>query len=307
MATGFHLSAPNEYRRGVVLGLTLAEVLVLLAFLLLMTMTALLLRSDHEQADLRRQIASDAQIVHLVQQAAARQGVVINDDRLANLIRDGAGADSLRSQLREARQRADAAVKAAAEDQALAALLERVPGPASEQPAEKLARVIAQAEKDRSLNAELSKQNSQLAQTIAGMSAKDTNLTGQNNQMRAELARLHGNGGSGLPDCWASPNGATQYMLKVDMHDDGVIVSDFDARPRPDDPAWQTLDPIKQGQLMPLEEFMGDVAPLRARETAGRCRYGIVVRDLTGGTNKPGYKHTMGRLWGLFQLHEVDN
>ncbi len=307
MATGFQLSAPNEYRRGVVLGLTLAEVLVLLAFLLLLTMTALLVRHDHEQAELHRQLDRDAQIIHLVQQAAARQGVVVDDDRLANLIRDGAEADRLRSQLREARQRADAAAKAAADDQAIVALLERVPGPASEQPAEKLARVIAQAEKDRSLNAELSKQNNQLTQTLAGMSTRDTNLTGQNNQMRAELARLHGNGGSGLPDCWTSPNGATQYMLKVDMHDDGVIVSDFGARPRPDDPAWQTLDPIARGQLMPLEAFMSDVAPLKARETADRCRYAIEVRDSTGRTNKPGYKHSMGSLWGVFQLHEVDH
>jgi hypothetical protein len=307
MATGFQLSAPNEYRRGVVLGLTLAEVLVLLAFLLLMTMTALLLRHDHEQAELHRQLDRDAQIIHLVQQAVARQGVTVDDDRLANLIRNGAEADSLRSQLREARQRADAAAKAAADDQALVALLERVPGAASEQPAEKLARVIAQADKDRSLNAELTKQNSQLTQTIQGTSAKDANLTGQNNQMRIELARLHGNGGSGLPDCWAAPNGATQYMLKVDMHDDGVIVSDFEARPRPDDPAWHTLDSIARGQLMPLAAFMSDVAPLKARETADRCRYGIVVKDSTGGTNKPGYKRTMGSLWGVFQLHEVDN
>ena len=44
MATGFRLSAPHNYRRGVVLGLTLPEVLVLLTFLLLLAMSALLLR-----------------------------------------------------------------------------------------------------------------------------------------------------------------------------------------------------------------------------------------------------------------------
>ena len=101
--------------------------------------------------------------------------------------------------------------------------------------------------------------------------------------------------------------GAEDGARKVDMHDDGVVISDFDARPRPDDPAWPTLDPIARGQLMPLDEFISEVAPLKVREIADRCRYAIEVRDSTGRTNKPGYKHSMGRLWGVFQLHEVDN
>lgn len=56
---------------------------------------------------------------------------------------------------------------------------------------------------------------------------------------------------------------------------------------------------------MPLEDFMGQVAPLKASETADRCRYAIEIVDSTGRTNKPGYKHSMGQLWSVFQLHEI--
>ena len=203
MATGFRLSAPNEYRRGVVLGLTLAEVLILLVFLLLLTMTALLMRKDRENAALRRDMQDDAAIAAVVHQVAAREGVAIDDDRLANLIRDVAQADKLRSELQEAQEQAAANARAASDDQALASLLEHVPGSPGETPSEKLSRVLSKAEADakairdgQTLEALLKRVPGPPGQTPA---AKLANMVGQNNQMGNELARVHGNGGSGLP------------------------------------------------------------------------------------------------------------
>jgi len=305
VATGFRLSAPNEYRRGVVLGLTLAEVLILLVFLLLLTMTALLLRKDRENTALGR----DAEIATIVKSTAASQGVAIDNDSLANLIRDGAQDGRLRSELSEARQQAAANAKVASDEQALASLLERVPGQPGETPAEKLSRVMSQvdanaraADDDRALASLLERVPGSPGETSA---EKLTTVVGQNVQMRNELLRLHGNGGSGLPYCWTLPSGQPQYMLMVDMHDDGVIVSDFSDRPRPDDPAWLTLDGIARGQIMPIETFISEVSPLKGMEAAQRCRYAIQALDSTARTNKPGYKLFMGRLWSVFQVQEV--
>ncbi|HET8636518.1 MAG TPA: hypothetical protein VFL96_06685 [Acidobacteriaceae bacterium] len=291
MATGFRLSAPRDYRRGVVLGLTLAEVLVLLTFLLLLAMSALLLRNERQQAELRRQVEQDARIVAVVGRVAAKQGLPVDDDRLANLIRDGEQAESLRSQLQEARQRADIAAQAVADNAAMVALLQRVPGSSSKSPVEKLSELV---------------QNHQaLMERDKILTKKDENLVGQNNQMRIELARVKGNGGSGLPYCWATPDGKPEYMLKVDMYDNGVIVQDLEPRARPDDAVWRTLDEIARDQLIPLENFMSQVQPLKAGEAAGRCQYAIEVFDSTARTNKPGYKLTMRRLWSMFHLHEI--
>ena len=82
--------------------------------------------------------------------------------------------------------------------------------------------------------------------------------------------------------------------MKIDMHDDGVIVSDFAERPRPDDLAWQTLDTVARGQLMPIETFMSEVAPLKGTEAEQRCRYAIQALDSTARTNKPGLQALHG-------------
>jgi hypothetical protein len=288
LATGFRLSDPREYRRGVVLGLTLAEVLVLLVFLLLLSMSALLLRKEREQGLLRRQLDHYVSLVQSVTRTLASQGVAVDDDGLANLVKAASETETLRSPLEEARAllAAEKAVtaQASAERERLAALLERVPGTTSETLSEKLDRLVRKG---------------------AANDAAMANLTGQNTQMRIELARLKGNGGSGLPYCWATSDGRAQYMLKVEMQDDGVVVHNIEPRVRPEDPAWLTLDPIARDQLMPLANFMAQVVPLQSKAAADRCKYAIEVVDGTGRTNKPGYKQLMGRLWTAFNLHEV--
>jgi hypothetical protein len=292
LATGFKLSDPREYRRGVVLGLTLAEVLVLLVFLLLLSMAALLLRKEREQGVLLHKLDYYTTLLQPLTKALASRGIVVADtDGLASLIRRGSEAEGLRTQLQETRRQLDDAQSAAAqgarfaaENASLAAVLERVPGSAAQPLHEKLERIVQRA---------------------AAADASNASIVGQNNQMRVELERLKGNGGSGLPYCWAFPDGKAQYMLKVEMQDNGVIVRDIEPRARPQDPAWLLLDSVARGQLMPLAGFMSQVAPLQAKASADRCRHAIQVLDATGRTNKPGYKQSMGRLWTAFNVHEV--
>lgn len=309
MASGFKLTDPREYRCGVVLGLTLAEVLVLLVFLLLLSMSALLLRRDREQAAMTERLGRYAVLLQPVTEALASRGIVTEDtDRLASLIERGGEADSLRSQLAEASRTLEAArldrerqegemlrlkemareatrvSKAAAERDVLAAILERVAALPSQPLAERLERVVQKA---------------------AALDSATANLTGQNAQMRTELARLKGNGGSGLPYCWALPDGRSQFMLKVEMQDTGVVVFDITPRARPADPAWPLLDGVARGRLMPMSEFIALTSPLQARSASERCHYAIQVVDGTGVTNKPGYKQSMGRLWSVFMIREV--
>jgi hypothetical protein len=309
LATGFKLADPREYRRGVVLGLTMAEVLVLLVFLLLLTMAALLHRRDKEQAAMAEKLGRYAVLLQPVTEALASRGIMVEDtDRLASLIERGGAADALRSQLEEAGRNLEAArlaskqqeseisrlrektedmarlSEAAGESAALAAILERVPGPPSQPLPEKLQGLV---------------------QKLAGAGAANANLTGQNAQMRGELARLKGNGGSGLPYCWALPDGRALYMLKVEMQDTGVIVHDLEPRAKPDDHAWPLLDGVTRDRLIGMTDFIAQTLPLQALGNAGRCRYAIQVVDETGVTNKPGYKASMGRLWSVFMVREV--
>ncbi len=309
MASGFKLSDSREYRRGVILGLTLAEILVLLVFLLLLSLAALILRKDREQALLVGRLDRFTSQLAPLTKLLARRGIEVKDtDQLAGLIERGNAVEGLVRQAQEADQRlkearekaeldaakisnlsaaqkaSEEAAKFAAQYAELAAVLERLPAQGDAPPAARLQQVIQHA---------------------AASEAASAGMIGQNIQMRNELARVKGNGGSGLPYCWVLPNGQAQYMLIVELQDKDILVRDLQPRARPDDSAWLLLDTVPRNQLMPVADFIGQIAPLQARANADRCKYAIQVVDSTGITNKPGYKQLMGRLWTVFMLHEI--
>jgi hypothetical protein len=269
----------------------------------------LLVRRDQDHAAMAAKLERYDVLLKPVAEALGDRGISIEDtDRLASLIERGGAADSLRSQLGEADEKLEAARFASEKQEAmisqlrekeremahsaenvadygaLVTILQRVPGLTSQSPAEKL---------------------ESLMRAAATADTTSANLTGQNAQMRSELARLKGNGGSGLPYCWALPGGQPQYMLKVEMQDAGVIVRDLEPRVRPDDPAWPLLDGVTRGRLIPMVEFINQTIPLKTRSNVDRCRYAIQVVDGTGLTNKPGYKQSMGSLWTAFMIREV--
>lgn len=305
MATSFRLADHREYRRGVILGLTLAEILVLLVFLLLLASGAILARRDKQVVDLQAALADYRSLLQPIMARANQAGFDIHDtNQLVALLERGKTADSLarelettKSALAQARAEADRTkgeieklraalnglssaqretIAKAADDEAVAVLLERI-GSGSGKPSERLRAVLA----------------------------KDLNLTGQNAQMRTELARLKGNGGSGLPYCWTTLEGHPIYMLRVELRDDGVLVHDIVPRPKPDDQAWSVLDGVPRNTLMPVGKFLSDTVALQAMASAGKCHYALLAIDSTALTNKPGYKMLMGRLWSAFMVHEV--
>src|ERR1035438_8610432 len=87
MATGFKLADPREYRRGVVLGLTLAEILILLVFLLLLSAGAVLFRHEREEGLISEQINRYVSALAPVLETLAARGMSVKDtDELVALI-----------------------------------------------------------------------------------------------------------------------------------------------------------------------------------------------------------------------------
>ncbi len=74
MATSFRLADHREYRRGVILGLTLAEILVLLVFLLLLASGAILARRDKQVVDLQAAVADYKALLQPIMARANQAG-----------------------------------------------------------------------------------------------------------------------------------------------------------------------------------------------------------------------------------------
>lgn len=312
MGSGFRLADPREYRRGVVLGLTLAEILLLLVFLLLISLGALLARRNQEVGLLEQNLSRYESVLAPVMLRMREEGHDIKGseglvarleraaeaDRLAkelgetkSALAEAHGATEraeqkvadLRSQVANLQSRQEAIATKAAEDDTMSAMLENAVGTSGSAP-ERLKSVLERAAKQASA---------------------DLNLTGQNAQMRQEIARLKGNGGSGLPYCWTTAEGHPIYILKINLSDEGVIVHDIQPRPRPDDPMWLLLVGVSRERTISVTTLLSAAAPLRAQAAAAKCRYGVLAVDDTARTNKPGFKSLMGQLWLAFMVHEV--
>jgi hypothetical protein len=312
MASRFRLADPREYRRGVILGLTLAEILMLLVFLLLMSSGTLLARRNREIDSLQAKLASIESLMAPVMDDLRKHGIAVRSlDDLTSRLERVTDSDKIRQELAEAQSalaeaRAEAA-KSVHEADDLRARLERIPAD-KRQMADKA--VAADAMSSMLSRAGVSGDTTQdkLRTVLARVSqAENANkdLTGQNEQMRSEIARVKGNGGSGMPYCWATLDGHPEYMLRVDLHDDDVVVSDVSPRPRPDDPTWQLLDSVPRGQAISIATLILQVTPLAGDAATKKCRYAVEAFDGTARTNKPGYKYLMGRLWSVFMVREL--
>jgi hypothetical protein len=312
MPSGFRLADPREYRRGVILGLTLAEIFLLLAFLLLLSSGALLARRNREIGGLEAKLASYESHMAPVINRLRNRGVEVRDtDELVARLERAANEEKARQQLAEAMsalaQAQAQAAQALREASDLRARLERIPADTRE-----MAGKAAEADAMSSMLGHAGVPggtSSEKLQHVLEQSTREAqsnkDLTGQNAQMRVELARVKGNGGSGLPYCWTTPEGRPVYMLHIELRDDSVIVSDIVPRPRPEDGAWPMLDGVPRGEPISIDALLSAVAPLQRGAAAAKCRYGVDAFDGTARTNKPGYKYLMGRLWSVFMVREV--
>jgi hypothetical protein len=287
------------------LGLTLAEILVLLVFLLLLACGAVLSRRDKELAELHIDVERYRSLLQPVMTRARLAGLDVQDsDQLVALLVRGKEADRLRTELDSARSALERANAEVARSQGELGTLRAVVAGMSASQRE----TLAKAADDEALTALLARSGAgsgKPSERVKVLLAKDENLTGQNAQMRAELARLKGNGGSGLPYCWTTLDGRPVYMLRVELQDDGVVVHDVEPRPKPEDRAWSVLDAVARDTLMPVNRFLAETSALQAIATSDKCRYALLAIDATARTNKPGYKMLMGRLWSGYMVHEI--
>lgn len=312
MATGFRLADPREYRRGVILGLTLAEVLILLVFLLLLSAGALMARRDQQIRTLRADLSSLRTQMAPVVDALRRRGITLTSDQLASRLERVTDYDRVRRELSDAQSalaaaRADAA-KSVRQAEALQARIARIPKDKADAAAK-----AAQADAMAGLLAKAGASGATPVDELRGvldhsalLAAANRDLGGQNEQMRREIARVKGNGGTGLPYCWTTSDGHPEFMLRVELRDGNeVVVSDMDPKPRPDDEAWNLLDGLPRDRPIPVADMISAVGPLTHQAIEERCRYAVEADDATSRTNKPGYKYLMNRIWSVFMVHSI--
>lgn len=287
----------REQRRGLILGLTLAEVLLLLLFLLLLTLAAQLrqLQARAAKAD------ADLEQIKPLQEALMTGGA-IDITNVQQLVSRFQHLRELEQEVATLRERQDLAneqsalLKAAGIDspEKLRTLGEALKLAFKVNPADPPAFLKRSLDVMGKLGTSTSPdQVKPLSQMTAEgeASQKLAAVEAEREKLRTDVLNLMRKNGNGLtyPSCWKTSSGQTEYIFDITFNDSGIHVKD--ATPgRAHDDAWQLVGPFARNADINEQTFVSATKKLASWATAQNCKFYTINRDATGTSNKTRYK-----------------
>lgn len=311
MAAPTILQEERSYRRGLVLGFTLAEIVVLVIFLLLLALTTLLARKEQELVELAEKLeraeTRAAETAHALEELErlvdAVGGQDAFDDDFKLLVESLQTVDSLEAKRLALEER----IAKLSETEEMLAKEALGSGGALE-------KFIADAKAGRTLReaqaASPTLANVPPAEVVAlagradDLAREAENLKGQVQNLRNRLAA--GGHGTEYPPCWAdSETGRIQYIFDVALSADGFVVRKRDLAHRAED--WQALplERVTFDQRTDAGTFLTQFEPLYAWSVQRECRFFVRAFDQTGPTEKGIFKRQMRVLEARFYKYEV--
>ena len=316
----------DAYKRGVVLGLTMAEIVLLILFTLLLVLAALVAAKERERTGLMQQLeAVRRDFVTLADRRVADpdaffRELVLAEDRAretAQLRERLAEAGRETRELREALEREKAA-RATAE--ASAGIVKRYGNAAPE---------VLKAFEESGLMTAASEDRRQFVEAIRGLGAiarqsgrppdemvrrvvaEAPARERENQRLRGELRniddRLKRMGlGTEKPSCWADPDtGKVEYIFDIRLTGRGLVIRDRASPQRAEDRKQLPIAAIPFETELSQRAFLAATEPLFAWGEKENCRFFVRAFDGTGATEKGLYKALMRTVEGHFYKLEV--
>lgn len=311
--TGDIARQQSSYRRGLVLGLTVAESMLLILFALLLALGWVLVKRDREAKALQDQIAAlqhrevelqakvdvlaavaqhrplDEFFKELVQAREAQARVKLQEERLVERER---AVEKMQQLLQAVDGQPDAQKRLrdlAAEGARLEEEIAKVSKTAGAQDNYDLVPegvALAQAAKAAGRTPE----EARAMLMDAGRSAREAaTLKGQVLRLRNEL-RSVGKGGD-YPPCWITEQGEIQYLFDIALNGDGSLaVKDVTPPERLVDRRELPIPADLFNGPVSRSAFLSKTEHLYALENAKGCRFYVIARDRTGPTQKDLFK-----------------
>lgn len=266
----------SSYRRGVLLGLTMAEVIILIVFLLLLAFATMLDKEKKANA-VRESLFSNKDVIERIVRVFSTQPPDMEED----VVRAIESLPSVISLIKEK----DLARQEETLQDTLIRAVEKL----------EIEKNIAESGGDIPIEQKLL-----LAQEKIKELEDDTkNLS---DQKKSLISQIESKGrGVDMPPCWPDANGrATEYLFNVDLTNAGIIL--FDAAPahRQEEKARLPLDRIKHGAPRSIVQFQAETQPIFDWSRQKECRFYVFVSDKTGATEKALFKRLLMAVEGPF-------
>jgi hypothetical protein len=286
----------REQRRGLVLGLTLAEILLLLLFLLLLTLAA----EISEWQGKANKAEQDLQQLKPLQQALYSGGA-LDIGNVKKLVERFQRLQELETEAKTLKEKNDALLEQSKLFTSLglekldalhgltnavqeAAQIDPNDPPAALKRAVEILNKLGKDTKPEQVKAlsQMSPDND-IAQKLKTAEA-------EREKYRTDVLNLqHIGNGLTYPSCWKTSNGQTEYIFDVTFGDHAVRVTNATPE-RAKDPAWQRVGPFVRDTDIDEHAFITATRALADWAKTQNCKFYTRNRDDTGPSNKARYK-----------------
>lgn len=250
----------KSYAKGVVLGLTMAEIALLIIFILLLIFTSML-KKEHELNDI---IKKNEEAINIISKFITNEDKTINDE----LVKASQTLPELLKKVEEKNLKNNP-------DENLSQILERA--------IDKLA--SAQEMENNNENLPIEKKYEKLLEEKQEITSKLSNLEGQNKNLLRQCK------GVGFPPCWANLRGSPEYIFNLYLRDEGIFIYDNKLPNRQVDQAKLDLSRISFETPLNPENMIYQTLPLLDYGKQNDCRFFVQIIDETGVDKKELYKN----------------
>jgi len=306
----------RQFRRGVVLGLTMAEALLLLIFLLMLILAIKLKGQSAEIAKLEQEKTEAQSTLAAMQPMLDKLTQKQKFDITQDYVRMKQQLDLANARLKDAKLSVDLIKQATAalpdmtpEEAAKALLNEAAIGRQALDAAKKVAPDVppeqaVQALLDSALIGQaVSKDSNSPEQLLASAASCHSDLQSCQNQTVYLNSRLNAkSGGFGLPPCWVDSSGKIQYIFDASLTDDGIEVDNNTIGGREGDQAKLPLGHVTYRAPMSRGDFAEAFQPLLNWSNQHGCRFYVRLYDDMKTADRSEYKSLRGAVEGYFRI-----
>lgn len=307
-----------ENRRGLVLGLTLAELLLLLLFLLVLALGWQISTLQKEAAverdraatlnvKLRGFEATFDLLTPLVEELRKKGG--LDTATAENLVTKLGRIEALESENADLRYSKSLlmaehiALKATSDSKKFREFDEAIVAAAQVDPNDPPAALLRAMDVLKKIGSDTRpEQVRPLSEMVTSGDLQDkiAGLEGEREKYRRQINNLMRSGnGLTYPSCWTTSDGQTEYMFDVTVRDDGLLVRD--ATPsRANDPQMKMVQSFERGIVVSEAIFHRATVKLFSWSRDEKCRFYAIIRDGTGPASKQRYKDLRTLVEGHF-------
>ena len=297
----------DSYRKGLVLGLTMAEIAILIIFILLLALAALL-EIERNKLDLAE-----------MQLMAAEKKILKYEEEM-KIIHEFYGEKDLKELVRElvvAREE----IKSLSKIQSKFTEAKKVIRNLEEKDKkyqeiakkynfnlspEKLEQVLLEASEINNFMSKLG------GDSVVKIAQDNIELHTENNRLEGQLAnaqkKLETLGkGSEMPSCWAKQDGTVEYIYEISVTNKGMVIRDNELPHRIVDRKLLPVSMVVQNEEVSPDKFISSTLPLYNWSVDKKCRFYVKVYDSTGPSEKDIYKQRLmvvvGHFYRDFKIH----